>query len=157
MFDWILFESHETALKVQEYFGESFPLSTLVCLSHLCITFIKLFVISILFTLDFSHHVHFIWDNTVDLILDFGAAIQQLPPPSHHCHPPSCPPSCPPQLPAIMACQPCCPSHSIELLSCAIGLGGSRKQVVRTSDVGGLNWLESCCMQWSLNAMRVLT
>ena len=80
MFDWALFEALEMYLKWLTHDGEFLPLSALLVLSDMRFAFFTLVVVAALWTIQYSDHVAVIFDNTIDLMLEFQVSLQQISP-----------------------------------------------------------------------------
>ena len=77
MFDWQLFEALETYLKWFTHDGEWLPISAIFVLLQMCFTFITLVVLAALWTVQYSDNIAVIFDNTIDLMLEFQVSLQQ--------------------------------------------------------------------------------
>src|SRR5882762_3028757 len=77
MFDWQLFEALHAYMKFLAYHGMELPLLVAFVLSNMQFTFIMLFIVATLWTIQFSDHVSQVFDNTIDLMLEFQVSLQQ--------------------------------------------------------------------------------
>ena len=77
MFDWALFEGLETYLKYLTEAGIWLPISTLLCISCMRLTFLTLFVVAAFWTVQYSDHITVCFNNTLDLFVDFQESLQQ--------------------------------------------------------------------------------
>jgi len=78
MFDWALFEALHSYVKILTYYGEEFPLSVALVLGNMTFAFIMLFIVAALWTIQFSDHVAQVFDNTIDIMLEFQVSLQQV-------------------------------------------------------------------------------
>ena len=76
MFDWALFEALHTYVKMLAYYGEEFPLSVALILGNMTFTFITLFIVAALWTIQYLDHVTQVFDNTIDIMLEFQVSLQ---------------------------------------------------------------------------------
>ena len=76
MFDWGLFEGLETYLKYLTEAGIWLPISALLCLSHMCLIFLTLFVVAAFWMVQYLDHIAICFDNTLDLFVDFQESLQ---------------------------------------------------------------------------------
>src|SRR5882762_235778 len=83
MFDWALFEALHTYVKMLAYYGEELPLSVTFILGNMTFTFLMLFVVAALWTIQFSDHVAQVFDNTINIMLEFQVSLQHVVCPSH--------------------------------------------------------------------------
>ena len=78
MFDWALFEALHTYVKILAYYDEELPLSVAFVLSNMTFAFLTLFIVAALWTIQFSDHVTQVFDNTINIMLEFQVSLQQL-------------------------------------------------------------------------------
>ena len=78
MFDWALFEALHSYVKILAYYGKEFPLSVALILGKMTFTFLTLFVVATLWTIQFSDHITQVFDNTIDIMLEFQVSLQQV-------------------------------------------------------------------------------
>src|SRR5882724_909452 len=57
MFDWALFKGLETYLKYLTEAGIWLPISALLCISHMCLTFLTLFMVAAFWMVQYLDHI----------------------------------------------------------------------------------------------------
>jgi len=78
MFDWVLFEALEMYLKYLTHCELQMPDLVLFHLLRMCFAFISVVVIAAFWTIQYSDHITVIFDNTINLMLEFQVSLQQV-------------------------------------------------------------------------------